>query len=96
MAEKLVYSGLTDKYNGTAFQLEIFKESGLIPTSLIPLTPLEQAFRCNIMNISIEMFYWEDDKVYKKRDQAFSLKTLLKDCAEVREFARLHFPQFTV
>lgn len=89
-------SGIDDRKIGTSFQLVVFNESSLIQRSLIPIRSLEEAFTYNIMNTTLLMFYFNEDDIWTVRKETFSLTDLLKDCEEVKEYAKQYFPEFSI
>ena len=89
---QLNFETFGNKVSGQAFYLELFAESGIVSTSYIPVNYLEHAFRYNILDIKLMVL----QKVNGKLENVtvdFTIRDLLKESPEVREYARIYFPE---
>jgi len=93
---KISIVGIDNPQEGTYFQLEIFKETSLLPTSRLPLFGLEQAFKYNMLTAPLMLFYFDEDNNWQQRKDSYIIKQLLKDCVEVQEYAKVYFPEFVI
>lgn len=93
---ELKYQSSESKLIGTRFYLTVFEHTPLIDTSLIPLETLENAFKHNITDSKIRMFYWDSKDLLVLRENSFNLKDLLSSCKEIQLFAEKYFPQFVI
>lgn len=90
----------SSKGNNTApftyFYLEVFTSSKLLPTSLIPLDALETCFKFDLLHFDLTLSYFDEKGKLTKRDFAYDLSTLLKECKEVQEFATKYYPEYVI
>jgi len=93
---ELKYNSSFSKTNGTTIHLMVFEHTELKPTSFIPIEELDLCFRYNITNTKLTLFYFDDEGYRKCREERYNLNVLINECAEVREFANKHYPEFVV
>lgn len=93
---KLRFSSIQSKFNPQYTILYIFEHTSLIDTSFIPVSFLEECFKYNKLDTSIKIHYWNEENRYKTRDTSYTLKELLQDCDEVKEFAKLYYPEYAI
>jgi len=92
---KLEFISLFNPIKGDFVGLVLFKETALIPKSYIHVSALEEHFRYGLLNYDLKITpYNEKDRQDKNTE--YNLKTLLKECPEIREYARQYFPEYII
>ena len=89
---QLSFETFGNKVTGQVLYLELFAESGIVSTSYIPVSVLEHALRYNILDTKLIVLQKVKDK-FEKVTVDFTIRNLLKECPEVREYARIYFPE---
>lgn len=89
---QLSFETFGNKVTGQMLYLELFAESGIVSTSYIPVSVLEHALRYNILDTKLIVLQKVKDK-FEKVTVDFTIRNLLKECPEVREYARIYFPE---
>lgn len=89
---QLNFETFGNKASGQALYLELFAESGIVSTSYIPVNYLEHAFHYNILDIKLMLLQKVKDK-FENTIVDFTIRDLLKESPEVREYARIYFPE---
>lgn len=100
MSVELKYSSSSNKMRGTKFYLNVFEHTELAKAGFIPLDCLEQAFKFNLTKHRISYFSWETDADGNTTavivTESYDLNTLIKECAEVKEFANKYFQEYLI
>lgn len=78
------------------FFVKIFQDTPLRPPSYVLLDSLEQGLRYNIKGFKLPIFYWEPNETggesSKRSDLSLTVADLLKECPEIRAFAKEFYP----
>lgn len=75
--------------------LKVFEHTSLVRSCHIEVIILEQFFKYGLLNAPLTFSYWEDGKDIKL-EQQYTLNELLRDCEEIREYARIYFPEYAI
>lgn len=89
---QLNFETFGNKISGQALYLELFAESGIVSTSYIPVSFLEHALHYNILDAKLTVLQKVKDN-FENVTVDFTIRDLLKECPEVREYARIYFPE---
>lgn len=93
---ELVYSIGTSKVSGQTIYLGVFHHTGLVKPSFVDVGTLDMAMKLRIKNIDLQLVYWDDENKYQVRENSYDLRTLLKECKEVQEYCRQHYPELAI
>lgn len=89
---QLNFETFGNKVTGQMLYLELFAESGIVSTSYIPVNYLEHSLRYNILDTSLMVLQNINGK-FEDVTVDFTIRDLLKESPEVREYARIYFPE---
>ena len=89
----LVFNTFYNEVHGEFLCLVCFINSKLNDKCYIPVTYLEQCLRYGHIKGKVSIL---TDPDYKKVQHKYSLQGLLAECEEVREFARLYYPEHVI
>ncbi len=83
--------------------VKCFQDTSLRPTSYIKVRTLEEMLKFGFVNRVPVMFYWHEkvedgvtNEYFKQRDaeEWVSLKNLIQDCTEVREYCKEYYSEY--
>lgn len=77
--------------------LKLFETTELIKPCFVEVATLREFMQHGILTqYNINLHRWDNDGKFIANTESFTLKTLIKECPEVNEYARQFFPELAI
>ena len=82
--------------NRNYIALKCFIESSIVPTCYIPVDYLSDCLKYGILSAVVTVTEQKNSDNYEFSNDKYKIGQLLKECPEVREFARQYYPEHVI